>query len=446
VSESLPAAASRILHITILAVGSRGDVQPYCALGIGLKRAGHRVTVAANENFESFVREFDLEFAAIAPNMQEFLQSKKGIRLIAGEKIKLEDEEKRLRQQLDSAWVACQGSEVIIYTPLTNWGYHIAEKLEVPCLFASVLPLTPTGMFGFLRFARTTNNPLKKVINYASYLIAEFLYWQKYRKLLNEFRTKTLKLSPLPYLGRRFRRSTPANVSRIPVLYGFSSHVIPRPKDWPHWVHVTGYWFIDQGDTYEPPVDLEEFLGLKVKPLCFGFGSMTMPNPEYLTYYIVEALKKTHQGGVILSGWGKVGRRINVKDSLRVVAVKDVPHDWLLPQVSAMVHHGGASTTAAVLRAGIPSVTVPFFADQPVWGERLMRIGVSPARIPYKKVSEKTLAAAIEVVLGDEVMQKKAQELGEKIRCEDGVANAVEAFHRHLGITIMKPPNVPNQG
>ncbi|MHC5828945.1 MAG: glycosyltransferase, partial [Nostoc sp.] len=89
---------------------------------------------------------------------------------------------------------------------------------------------------------------------------------------------------------------------------------------------------------------------------------------------------------------------------------------------------------AAVLRAGIPSVTVPFFADQPVWGEKLTRLGVSPAPIPYQKVSEKTLAAAIEVVLGDEVMRCKAQELGQKIRDEDGVANAVEAFHRHLGL------------
>ncbi len=304
--------------------------------------------------------------------------------------------------------------------------------------------LTPTGTFGFLRFARTTKNPLKKVINYASYLIVELLYWQRHREQINQFRTETLKLPPLPYLGRRFRGRTPANVARIPVLYGFSSHVIPRPKDWSAWVHVTGYWFIDQADSYEPPVELEEFLGLKVKPLGFGFGSMTMPNPEYLTYYIVEALKKTQQGGVILSGWGKVGRIINPKDSLRVVAVKDVPHDWLFPQVKAMVHHGGASTTAAVLGAGIPSIVVPFFADQPIWGERLTRLGVSPAPIPYKKISEKTLAEAIKVVLGDEVMQKKAQDLGEKIRGEDGVANAVEAFHRHLGITITKPPNAPN--
>ncbi|MEH2126751.1 glycosyltransferase [Nostoc sp.] len=427
-------APSRQLQITILTVGSRGDLQPYCALGIGLKRAGHKVKVAAHENFESFVRKFDLEFAPIAGNMEEFLQSKQGQRLIAGEKLNPEEADKLLLQQLESAWSACQGSEVIIYTPLATFGYHIAEKLGVPCFFASVMPLTLTGMFGFLRFGQIAKNPLKEAINYGSYLLVEFLHWQRYRPLLNHFRTETLKLPPLPYLGRRFRQKTPANVSRIPVLYGFSSHVIPKPHDWPHWAYVTGFWFIEQASEYEPPLALEDFLGRKQLPLCFGFGSMTMPNPEYLTHYIVEALKKTHQGGIILSGWGNVGRTVNVKDSLRVFVIKEVPHDWLFPQVPAVVHHGGASTTAAVLRAGIPSVTIPFFADQPVWGEKLNRLGVSPQPIPYHKVSDKTLAAAIEVVLHDEGMRLKAQKLGEKLRGEDGVANAVEAFHRHLGL------------
>lgn len=403
-------------------------------MGIGLKRAGHKVKVAAHENFESFVRKFDLEFAPIAGNMEEFLQSKQGQRLIAGEKLKKEERDKLLLEQLESAWAASIGSEVIIYTPLATFGYHIAEKLGVPCFFASVMPLTPTGMFGFLRFGQRTKNPIKKAINYGSYLLIEFLHWQRYRPLLNHFRTETLKLPPLPYLGRRFRQKAPANVSRIPVLYGFSSHVIPKPKDWPHWAYVTGFWFIDQASDYEPPLELEDFLGRKQLPLCFGFGSMTMPNPEYLTHYIVEALKKTHQGGIILSGWGNVGRTVNIKDSLRVFVIKEVPHDWLFPQVPAVVHHGGASTTAAVLRAGIPSITVPFFADQPIWGEKLNRLGVSPQPIPYHKVSDKTLAAAIEVVLHDEGMRLKAQDLGQKLRGEDGVANAVEAFHRHLGL------------
>ncbi|WP_341530301.1 glycosyltransferase [Nostoc sp. UHCC 0302] len=145
-------------------------------------------------------------------------------------------------------------------------------------------------------------------------------------------------------------------------------------------------------------------------------------------------MKKTHQRSIILSGWGNVGRTVGIKDSLRAFVRKEVPHDWLFPQVKAMVHHAGASTTAAVLRSGIPSIVVPFFADQPIWGEKLNRLGVSPSPIPYNHVSEETLAEAIEVVLSDEVMKKKAQELGQKIRSEDGVANAVEAFHRHLGL------------
>ncbi|MBN3868791.1 MAG: glycosyltransferase family 1 protein [Nostoc sp. JL33] len=294
-SQSLPIAPSRKLKITILTVGSRGDLQPYCALAIGLRRAGHQVTVATHENFASFVRQFDLEFAPIAGNMQEFLQSKLQQRLIAGEKLNPYEGDKLLLQQLESAWSACVGSEVIIYTPLATFGYHIADKLGVPCFFASVLPLSPTGMFGFLRFAQIAKNPLKKAINYGSYLLVEFLHWQRYRKLLNHFRTETLKLPPLPYFGRRFRQKTPANVSRIPVLYGFSSHVIPRPRDWPAWAYVTSFWFIEQASEYEPPLELEDFLGRKQLPLCFGFGSMTMPNPEYLTHYIVEALKKTHQ-------------------------------------------------------------------------------------------------------------------------------------------------------
>ena len=433
-SQSLPIAPSRKLKITILTVGSRGDLQPYCALVIGLKRAGHEVTLATHENFEPFVRKFDLKFAAIAGNMQEFLQSEQGQRLIAGEKLKKEEGDKLLLEQLESAWLACSGSDVIIYTPLANWGYHIAEKLEVPCFFASVLPLSSTGMFGFLRFSQIAKNPLKKAINYGSYLLVELLYWQRYRELLNHFRAETLKLPPLPFLGRRFRKKTPANLLQIPVLYEFSSHVIPRPKDWAEWLYVTGYWFIDLADDYQPTEELEDYLEQGPPPVCFGFGSMTLPNPENLTHFILSALKKTCQRGIILSGWGEIGRSVGIKDSLHAFAIKEVPHDWLFPQVSAVVHHAGASTTAAVLRAGIPSVTVPFFADQPVWGEKLTRLGVSPQPIPYKKVSEETLAEAIKVVLGSEKMRLKAQELGEKIRGEDGVANAIEAFHQHLGL------------
>ncbi|MHC5771117.1 MAG: glycosyltransferase [Nostoc sp.] len=201
-SQSLPIVPSRKLKITILTVGSRGDLQPYCALAIGLKRAGHEVTIATHENFELFVRKFDLEFAPIAGNMEEFLQSKQGQRLIAGEKLKKEEGDKLLLQQLESAWSACVGSEVIIYTPLATFGYHIAEKLGVPCFFASVLPLSPTGMFGFLRFAQTTKNPLKKAINYGSYLLVEFLHWLKISSTAQSLQNRNIEIAALTIFGQ----------------------------------------------------------------------------------------------------------------------------------------------------------------------------------------------------------------------------------------------------
>lgn len=432
-NQSLPTVPSRKLKITILTVGSRGDLQPYCALAVGLKRAGHRVTIATTENFESFVRNLELEFAPITGNSQELFQADTGIQTIEGGKFEIISDE-LFQRQLESAWVACQESEVLIYTPLTIWGYHIAEKLEIPCFIASYLPFSPTGMFPLLQFNQIASNPLSRAINYASYFLVQFLYWQRYKHLLNNFRTQTLKLPPLPFLGSLWRKNTPKNLSQIPVLHGYSSHVIPKPKDWPDWAYVTGYWFLEQADTYAPPEELKEFLEQKPTPIYIGFGSMTMQDPDTVTNLILKALEKTRQRGIILSGWGKLGKTDEVKDSLRALVINSVPHDWLLPQVLATVHHGGAGTTAAALRAGIPAIIVPFFADQPTWGEKVAQLGVSPAPIPFKKLSDEALAEAIQVVLGDSVMHSKAKELGEKIRSEDGVANAVEAFHRHLGL------------
>ncbi|MBD2436366.1 glycosyltransferase family 1 protein [Nostoc sp. FACHB-110] len=414
-------------------MGSRGDLQPYCALAIGLRRAGHQVTIATTENFESFIKQFDLEFASIGGNSQELFQSSEGIRTVAGEKVEILSDA-LFQQQLESAWLACRESEVIIYTPQTNWGYHIVEKLEIPCFIASCLPFSATGMFPYLNFNQIANNPLSRVINYTTYLLLEFLYWQRYKHLINRFRTQTLKLPSLSFLGTIGRNDTPKNLLKIPVLHGYSSHVIPRPNDWPEWVYLTGYWFIDQADDYTPCEELREFLRQKPTPISIGFGSMAMRNPEKVTNSILKALEKTHQRGIILSGWGNVGTTDEVKDSSRAFVINSVPHDWLLPQVLANVHHGGAGTSAAVLRAAIPSIVMPFFADQPIWAEKLAQLGVTPQPIPFKEFSEEALAAAIEIALNDSRMRSQAKELGEKIRSEDGVANAVDIIHRHLGL------------
>jgi UDP:flavonoid glycosyltransferase YjiC (YdhE family) len=386
--QNLPASRSKSLQITILAVGTRGDLQPCCALGIGLQRAGHKVRIATHDNFAEFVSQQGFEFASIAGNFQELLQSEEGQKFLAGQNSKLVSDE-LLQKQLADARLACQETDVIIYTTRAYGGYHIAEELGVSCFFAACWPLSPTRTFPLLQFAQVSRNQLESTLNYASYFLIEFLSWQLSRKTINYFRTQTLNLPPLPFLGRRFRTKTPSNLSQIPVLYGFSPSLIPKPVDWPDWLYVTGFWFLDQAQDYQPPKELVDFINDGPPPVYIGFGSMIARHPEFLTEVVLEALKISQQRGILLSGWTGMG--LGIKNSDRVFVIDSVPHDWLFPQMAVLVHHGGASTTATGLRAGVPSVIVPFVADQPSWGARLAQLGVSPPPLPYKNLSPKSV-------------------------------------------------------
>ncbi|CAA9304236.1 UDP-glucose:sterol glucosyltransferase [uncultured Leptolyngbya sp.] len=426
--HGLPAEQTKILQITILAVGSRGDVQPYYALALGLQRAGHQVQIATHANFEAFVSHQGLEFAPVAGDYNQLLRSEEGQKLLEGERVKLVSDE-LFQQQMADAWVACQGTDVVIFNPLATWGYNIAEKLAVPCFMAATMPLSPTRTFPFLNFALASRTSFDRLRNYASYLLVEFLFWQQQRKQVNLFRQQTLGLPPLPFLGARFRSKKPHNLYPLRVLYGFSPIVIPKPPDWPEFLNVTGYWLLDQAKDYQPPKELLGFLDDGPPPVSVGFGSMTIRNLQLVTKLVIEALEESQQRGILLSGWAGIGN-VNLPD--RVFVIDDVPHDWLFPRMAAVVHHGGASTTAAGLRAGVPSVIVPFFADQPAWGQRLAELGVSPPPVPYKELSVKRLAATIRRAVSDKVMREQAIALGKRIRAEDGVAKAVEAFYRCL--------------
>ncbi len=427
-AEGGSATLSQNRLITILAVGSRGDVQPFCALALGLQRAGHRVRIATHYNFKEFVSKQGLEFAPIAGNFQELLSSEDGQKLFEGQQTKLLSDE-LFQTQLADAWQGCQGTDVVIFNPLSTWGYHIAEKLAVPCFMAAGMPLSPTREFAFLKPHKASKNPLAGTLNYASYLLVEFLSWQRYRETINQFRKETLDLPPLPFGGARFRRKPPSNLSPLPVLYGFSPSIIPKPIDWSDWRYVTGYWFLDQMKDYQPPKELVDFINDGSSPIYIGFGSMTPRNPERLTQIVLEALNRTNQRGILLSGWAGLGK-VELPES--VFLCDSVPHDWLFPRMAAVIHHGGTSTTAEGLRAGVPSIVVPFFGDQPMWGQRVADLGVGSSPIPYKQLSVEGLAAAIQQAVSDEVMRDRAIALGQRIREEDGVANAVEAFHRHI--------------
>jgi UDP:flavonoid glycosyltransferase YjiC (YdhE family) len=204
--------------------------------------------------------------------------------------------------------------------------------------------------------------------------------------------------------------------------------VIAPPADWPDYIHVTGYWFLEPPAGWEPPGDLVDFLQAGPPPVYVGFGSMLSRKPEETADLVLQALARTGQRAVLSSGWGGLKKE---KFPETVFMVGSIPHSWLFPKMAAVVHHGGAGTTGAGLRAGIPSVITPFFGDQPFWGHRVYALGVGPEPIPRKRLTVENLAGAIQRAVSDMAIREKASRLGERIRAEDGIARAVAIIEQN---------------
>ncbi|MGE5071892.1 MAG: glycosyltransferase [Anaerolineae bacterium] len=411
------------MKITILAVGTRGDVQPYVALGRGLCRRGHAVRLAAAADFETFVRAHGLDFARLDANfrdlmqadgLQHGMQSRNPLRRMQ-EVMGLVQE--TVRRFAADTWEACQGAEAIIFSTIAVTGYSVAERLGVPSCWAPLTPMTPTRAFSTALWPFAGGHP---VLNLLSHRIADQVAWQPARTFINRWRA-SLGLSPFPLVGPTLKLER----ERYPVLYGFSPFVVPKPADWSDAVHVPGYWFLDREAGWQPPGALAKFIESGAPPVYIGFGSMINRSAQALTRTVVEALKLCGQRAVVATGWDSLSR-----DELGDLAfsVDSVPHDWLFPRMAAVVHHGGAGTTAAGLRAGVPSVIVPFAADQPFWARRVFELGAGTRPTAVQDLTAQGLAQAITTAVTDHGMQECAEALGQKIRAEDGVERAVEVF------------------
>jgi len=213
----------------------------------------------------------------------------------------------------------------------------------------------------------------------------------------------------------------------MPILYGFSPSVIPAPSDWNGDTHITGYWFVDEADDWQPPSALLDFLQSGSPPVYIGFGSMSNRNSEQTADLVIQALALTNQRAILLSGWGGL-QKTNMPDSIFMIDA--IPHSWLFPRVSAVVHHGGASTTAAGLKAGVPSVVIPFFGDQPFWGQRVADLGVGSKPIPRKRLTAERLANAIQEVVTNEDLRQRAAKLGKQIQTENGIESAINIINQ----------------
>ena len=242
--------------------------------------------------------------------------------------------------------------------------------------------------------------------------------WQSFQPADRLARRQVLGVPAAP-LGGPFNSEY---TRRNPILYGYSPSVIPPPPDWDGAIHVTGYWFLEPAEAWSPPPALEEFLQAGPPPVYVGFGSMSSRNPEEAADLVLEALRRVGQRAILLSGWGGLHK---AELPASVFMVDSVPFTWLFPRLAAVVHHGGAGTTAFGLRAGVPSIVIPFFGDQPFWGRRVAELGVGPMPIPRQKLTVERLAKAIQTAVTDPMMHQRAAKLGAKIQAEDGVGRAV---------------------
>ncbi|GFP91060.1 sterol 3-beta-glucosyltransferase ugt80a2 [Phtheirospermum japonicum] len=429
------------LQIVMLIVGTRGDVQPFVAIGKRLQDYGHRVRLATHSNFKEFVLTSGLEFYPLGGDpkvLAGYMVKNKGFLPSGPSEIPIQ--RNQMKEIIYSLLPACKEPDIdsgipfkadaIIANPPAYGHTHVAEALKVPIHIFFTMLWTPTSEFP---------HPLSRVKQSAgyrlSYQIVDSLIWLGIRDMINDVRKKKLKLRPVTYLS-----GSQGSESDIPYGYIWSPHLVPKPKDWGPKVDVVGFCFLDLASNYQPPESLLNWLKAGPKPIYIGFGSLPVQEPQKMTQIIVQALETTKQRGIINKGWGGLGDLAEEKDF--VYLLDNCPHDWLFLQCAAVVHHGGAGTTAAGLKAACPTAIVPFFGDQPFWGDRVHARGVGPLPIPVDEFSLPKLVDAIKFMLHPKV-KERAVELSKAMENEDGVTGAVNAFFKHLPRKKLEPDPEP---
>jgi len=406
------------MKITILTYGSRGDVQPFVALALGLKKAGHAVRLAAPHRFTDFAAQYGIDFVPLAGDPEEIslrINDARGnvVRMVRS----MADYIFSIAEPvIHASFDACDDADLIVHSFLfTTGGHSLARARGIPDVSIQGFPIfAPTRAFPNVAVPNTPPGAL----SYFTHWLATQIYW---------YGGKTYTLPDDIKLKLYWPFDTQQPVQRdarlpTPLLFAYSPVVLPRPADWsaPS-IHVTGYFFLDTPEVYQPPPELTDFLSAGEAPVCVTFGSMVNREAERIEALVRQALTRTRQRGIILTGWGR-SKPAGSDDDL--FYLEAAPHDWLFPRCKSVVHHGGAGTTAAGLRAGIPNIVLPHAADQMFWGKRVAAIGAGPAPIDLKKLSVEKLTAAF-ALAEEAALQARARETGRLICAEDGLGEAV---------------------
>lgn len=409
--------------ITILTTGTRGDIQPYLALGIELKKAGHLPRIAGFENYATFVKSYGLEFYPIAGDVSSVALSESAQGAMkADNPLKVFLSFNKLKAYLPDIqrdfFDACVGSDAIVYHPGAAIGYFIAQQHQIPGILATPFPMTPTAAYPALIFYDTFR--FGKRFNLVTHRIFEQIMWFASRSAVKQFWKKKFGKVPANFASP-FRMQ---NSEEFPTIISCSNYVFPRPNDWPEHVHNTGYWFLEDTGDWTPGQDLMDFLQDGAPPVYVGFGSIGDPaQAQQTTELVIDALKRSGQRGILATGWNAMVKIAHIPEG--IFMLDSAPHTWLFPRMAAVAHHGGAGTTAAGLRAGVPSIIIPYSNDQFAWGRRVYELGVGPKPIPRKKLTVENLSDAINAAVREEI-RAAAQDLGRKIQGENGAETAVK--------------------
>ena len=431
------------LSIVIQVVGSRGEVQPFVALGNALQSYGHRIRLATHEKFCAFVSESGLEFFPIGGDPEDLMAymvknpglvpSMKSLR--AGD---IAHKRKMIAEMLDGCWSSCIQpdpvttapfiADAIIANPPSFAHIHCAEALGIPVHIVFTMPWTSTAAFAhpLANVRNSSNDP--KLVNYMTYALVGWMTWQGLGDVINAFRVQ-LDLEPVPAT----EGPVLAETLKIPHTYCWSSALVPKPKDWAAHIDVFGFFFREAPD-YKPSENLQKFVEAGSPPIYIGFGSIVLDDPARFCSAILDAVAACEERAIISPGWSRM--RI-AADQPNILILDESPHEWLFQHVSMVVHHGGAGTTAIGLREARPTIIVPFFGDQPFWGNMVAAAGAGPEPIPQRQVTAAKLAEAIRFCQKDEV-RTAAVELSLQIRQEDGVKAAVRSFHANLPLEKMR--------
>ena len=438
------------LNIVIQVVGSRGDVQPFVSFGNALQKHGHRIRLATHEKFRTFVQDAGLEFFAIGgdpedlmaymvknPGLMPSMQS-----LRAGD---IARKRRMVAEMLDGCWRSCTEPEEMTQTPFVadaiianppSFAHlHCAEALGIPVHMVFTMPWTATTAFAhpLANVKGNTNDP--KLANYMTYALVEWMTWQGLGDVINNWRER-LDLEPVPTTEGPMLAET----LQIPHTYCWSPALVPKPVDWAGHIDVAGFFFREAPD-YKPPKDLQAFLDAGPLPVYIGFGSIVLEDPVRLSSAIVDAITACGERAIISPGWS----RLQVPDDRPdIFCLEECPHEWLFQHVSMVVHHGGAGTTAIGLREARPTIIVPFFGDQPFWGNMVAAAGAGPKPIPQREISADRLADAIKFCQGEEV-RRAAAALSANIKQEDGVQAAVRSFYANLPLDKLQCDFLPDQ-